>query len=186
MPAFTATKVAALTGLDERAIHKDLEHGIVVAGSPPRFSEVALVYFRATATFALRLGAQDRRRLHAAIADGLARGLAVLDLGHGWTLDLAAVTGDVRERAARFEGWRCCLVSREDVLGGEPVFPGSRLAVRHVGEMLLHGAEPAEVLNDYPELQPEDLEFARPYVAAYPGLGRPRGPSATNRRCPHP
>jgi hypothetical protein len=46
MLALTATEVAALTGLDERAIRKDLEHGIVEAGSPPRFSEVALVYFR--------------------------------------------------------------------------------------------------------------------------------------------
>lgn len=178
MLALTATEVAALTGLDERAIRKDLEHGIVQAGSPPRFTEVALVYFRACATFALRLGAQDRRRLHTAIAGGLARGLAVLDLGHGWTLDLAAVAGDVRERAARFEAWRHSLVSREDVLGGEPVFPGSRLAVRHVGEMLQRGAEPAEVLEDYPELAPDDLEFARLYVAAYPRLGRPRGPVA--------
>ena len=178
MLALTATEAAALTGLDERAVRKDVEHGILDAGSPPRFAEVALVYFRACAAFAFHLGAQDRRRLYADINDALERRTARLDLGPGWTLDVVALADELRDRIARFEEWREGLVVRDDILAGEAVFAGSRLAVRHVGEMLARGADPAEILDDYPYLRERDLEFARLYVAAYPRIGRPRGQAA--------
>ncbi|MCK6576113.1 DUF433 domain-containing protein [Myxococcota bacterium] len=58
------------------------------------------------------------------------------------------------------------------------MFPGSRLAVRHIGEMLARGADPAEVREDYPELTERDIEFARLFAVAYPRIGRPRGQAA--------
>ena len=178
MLALTTTEAAALTGLDERAVRKDVEHGILDAGTPPRFAEVALVYLRACASFAFHLDARDRKRLYADIADALERGLARVDLGPGWTLDVAAVASDLRRRIADFEAWREALVTRDDVLGGEPVFPGSRLAVRHVGEMLARGADAAEVREDYPYLSERDIEFAGLFAVAYPRIGRPRGQAA--------
>lgn len=178
MLALTTTEAAALTGLDERAVRKDVEHGILDAGTPPRFAEVALVYLRACASFAFHLDARDRKRLYADIADALERGLARVDLGPGWTLDVAAVAADLRRRVADFEAWRSALVTRDDILGGEPVFPGSRLAVRHIGEMLARGADLAEVREDYPELTERDIEFARLFAVAYPRIGRPRGQAA--------
>ncbi|MBA2319781.1 MAG: DUF433 domain-containing protein [Deltaproteobacteria bacterium] len=178
MLALTSTEAAALTGLDERAVRKDVEHGILDAGSPPRFSEAALVYFRACAAFAFDLAAQDRRRLYADIAGALARHVARLDLGPGWTLDVAALATEMAERVAAFVTWRGCLVHRDDILGGEPVFPGTRLSVRHVGEMLARGAPPDVVREDYPDLTELDLDFARLYSAAYPRIGRPRGQAA--------
>ncbi len=50
------------------------------------------------------------------------------------------------------------------VLGGEPVFPNGRLAVRHVGEMLLRGASRDEVREDYPYLEAIDIDFAVRFV----------------------
>lgn len=179
MLALTSTEAAALTGLDERAVRKDVEHGILDAGSPPRFPEVALVYFRACASFTFHLGAQDRKRLYGDIANALESGRVRLDLGSGWTLDLAAIAADLRRRVAAFEAWREALVIRDDILGGEPVFPGSRLAVRHIGEMLVRGADPAEVREDYPDLDERDIEFARLFTVAYPRIGRPRGQAAS-------
>lgn len=178
MRALTTTEATALTGLDERAVRKDVEHGILDAGTPPRFAEVALVYLRACACFAFHLDAKDRKRLYADIANALERGLTRVDLGPGWTLDVAAVATDLRRRVADFEAWRAALVARDDILGGEPVFPGSRLAVRHVGKMLARGADPAEVREDYPELTERDIEFARLFAVAYPRIGRPRGQAA--------
>jgi uncharacterized protein (DUF433 family) len=179
MLALTSTEAAALTGLDERAVRKDVEHGILDAGSPPRFAEVALVYFRACASFTFHLGAQDRKRLYVDIADALEAGRVRLDLGPGWTLDVAAIATDLRRRVADFEAWRETLVTRDEVLGGEPVFPSSRLAVRHIGEMLARGADPAEVREDYPYLKERDIEFAGLYAVAYPRIGRPRGQAAS-------
>jgi uncharacterized protein (DUF433 family) len=178
MLALTPTEAAALTGLDERAVRKDVEHGILDAGTPPRFAEVALVYLQARASFTFHLDARDRKRLYSDIADALERGHRRVDLGPGWTLDVAAVASDLRRRVADFEAWRCSLVTRDDILGGEPVFPGSRLAVRHVGEMLARGADVGEVREDYAELTERDIEFARIFAVAYPRIGRPRGQAA--------
>jgi len=178
MLALTTTEAAALTGLDERAVRKDVEHGILDAGSPPRFAEVALVYLRACASFAFHLDARDSKRLHAEIADALDRGLERLELGPGWTLDVAAVKAELRLRVADFEAWRAGLVLRDDILGGEPVFPNSRLAVRHIGEMLARGVDPAEVREDYPYLSERDIEFAPLFAVAYPRIGRPPGQAA--------
>jgi uncharacterized protein (DUF433 family) len=178
MLALTTTEAAALTGLDERAVRKDVEHGILDAGSPPRFAEVALVYLRACASFAFHLDARDRKRLYGDISDALERGHARLNLGPGWTLDVAATAADLHRRIADFETWRTSLVTREDILGGEPVFPGSRLAVRHVGEMLARGANPAEIREDYPYVTERDIEFSQLFTAAYPRIGRPRGQAA--------
>lgn len=56
------------------------------------------------------------------------------------------------------------------VLSGEPVFEGTRIAVRFVGDRA--DREPlAELLEDYPTLTEDDVEFARMYAA----LGRPQG-----------
>jgi uncharacterized protein (DUF433 family) len=54
------------------------------------------------------------------------------------------------------------------------VFPKSRLAVRHVGGMLLRGASVDEVREDYPNLKDEDIEFSTIFMRAYPRVGRPR------------
>jgi uncharacterized protein (DUF433 family) len=74
-----------------------------------------------------------------------------------------------------FEKWKTKLVQRAAVLGGEPVFPKTRLAVRHIGEMARRGASIEEITSDYPSLSKHDVEFAKRYVAAYPRVGRPRG-----------
>ena len=66
------------------------------------------------------------------------------------------------------------VVTRDDILGGEPVFPGSRLAIRHIGQMVLRGAAVKEILEDYPYLDEQDIEFAKQFVAEYPRVGHPR------------
>lgn len=178
MLALTTTEAAAFTGLDERVVRKDVEQGVLEPGSPPRFAEVALVYFRACASFAFHLDVQDRKRLYAVIADAQKRQLARLDLGSGWSLDVSTLSADLHARIARFEEWRRALVTRDEILGGEPVFPGTRLAVRHVGEMLVRGADPDEVREDHSSLTEQDLEFARLFVAAYPRVEKPRDQAA--------
>jgi uncharacterized protein (DUF433 family) len=150
----------------------------VDAGSPPRFEDQAIIYFRARRLFAFQLLTRDRKRLYALVSQALAQHLATVDLGLGWMLDLDEISRDMRDRIARFEEWKGRLVIREEVLGGEPVFPASRLAVRHIGLMLLRGAERIEVREDYPYLTDEDVEFAPLYATAYPRLGRPRAQAA--------
>ncbi len=49
--------------------------------------------------------------------------------------------------------------------------PRARVSVRFVGERARKGESVAELLDDYPALDAEDVEFARMFVA----LGRPPG-----------
>jgi uncharacterized protein (DUF433 family) len=62
----------------------------------------------------------------------------------------------------------------DDVLGGEPVFNGTRLAVRHIGGMRARGEQVERIIEDYPDLDADDVEFARLYVEAHPLVGRPK------------
>jgi uncharacterized protein (DUF433 family) len=74
--------------------------------------------------------------------------------------------------AASDTAWKKKLVTDEHILGGAPVFAKGRLAVRHIGGMLLRGAS-VEVRED-PNLNNEDIEFSTIFARAYRRVGRPR------------
>jgi uncharacterized protein (DUF433 family) len=63
-----------------------------------------------------------------------------------------------------FDAWKATLVLRADVLGGEVVFPNSRLSVRHIGEMARRGASVDEIVADYPNLSKQDVAFATRFL----------------------
>jgi uncharacterized protein (DUF433 family) len=97
------------------------------------------------------------------------------------TLKIGETESAVLDLLRRFAAWRERLVSDPDILGGELVFPNSRLSVRHIGEILERGELPDAVREDYPYLADEDLELARLYVKAYPNVGRPKTRRAASR-----
>ena len=53
--------------------------------------------------------------------------------------------------------------------------------LRQIGEMARRGALVKEILEDSPYLDTQDIEFAKPFVAAYPRVGRPRVREAAAR-----
>jgi uncharacterized protein (DUF433 family) len=169
----SATEVAALAGLDEGRVRKDVENGIFPV---PTFTFADLVYFFAVALLGVQLGVDDRRRLHGLIAAAMAapRTAPRVEFGPVLEVRLDRVAKDAGGKLARFEAWKKKLVADENILGGEPAFPKSRLAVRHVGGMLLQGAPVNEVREDYPNLKDEDIEFSTIFMRAYPRVGRPR------------
>ncbi len=50
------------------------------------------------------------------------------------------------------------------VLGGKPVIRGLRISVAMIFELLAKGATNQEILEDYPELEPDDLRAALLYA----------------------
>ncbi|HEV3188989.1 MAG TPA: DUF433 domain-containing protein [Polyangiaceae bacterium] len=176
----SATEVAALAGLDEGRVRKDVENGIFPR---PTFMFADLVYFFAVALLGVQLGVDDRRKLHALIAAAMAarRPPPRVEFGPVLEVRLDRVTKDAEEKLARFDAWKKKLVTDERILGGETVFPKSRLAVRHVGEMLLRGAAVDDVREDYPDLKDEDIEFSTIFTRAYPRMGRPRERQTASR-----
>lgn len=184
--ALTVNEAAALVGIEEKAVRKEVEYGIFGSESPPRFKLPALVYLRVVRELGLETTVEKRVKIYKLIRSALARSMtpANVELSPVLELKLGPVTDEVRSKLERFERWKQKrVVTDPDVMGGEPVFAKSRLTVRHIGAMMLRERTSTlqEIREDYPYLKPEDLEFAKQYAVAYPKLGRPRARKAPAR-----
>jgi len=176
--AFTTTEAAALLDLPERQIRKEFEHGLLSSKTKPRLSFPVLVYLLILKQIGLDLGVADRKRILKAVRNALAHGAQPeeVPLTTVLTLQIGTVVRDVESKVKAFEDWKGRLVTTPEILGGEPVFPKSRLAVRHVGALSERGETVKHILEDYPYLTAMDVEFARTFARAYPRAGRPREP----------
>lgn len=185
MGPLTVNEAVALIGLEERVVRKEVEYGLFGPETPPRFKLPALVYLRVLALFGLQTTVDERKRIYALIAKAFAgsKKPEKVEVSPVLEIKLDEVTEEVEDRLERFEAWKSKIVINPDIMGGEPVFPKSRLTVRHIGAMMLRGRPDTlqEIREDYPYLKPQDIEFAKMYTAAYPKVGRPRARKAAAR-----
>ncbi len=54
-----------------------------------------------------------------------------------------------------------------DVCGGKPCIRGMRIRVKDVLDMLAEGATEEEILEDFPDLEVEDIRACLAYAARY-------------------
>jgi uncharacterized protein (DUF433 family) len=52
----------------------------------------------------------------------------------------------------------------QQVLGGKPVIRGLRISVEMILDLLAKGSTREEILEDYPVLEPEDIQAALAYA----------------------
>jgi len=52
----------------------------------------------------------------------------------------------------------------KDVLCGKPIIRGMRISVEMILELQIKGASDEEILQDYPQLEPDDLRAALLYA----------------------
>ncbi|MBY5378946.1 DUF433 domain-containing protein [Rhizobium leguminosarum] len=64
--------------------------------------------------------------------------------------------------------------SVKGLVGGEPVFKGTRVPVRTIAAMKLQGAATDDIVEGYPALTARMVDLAEIWVAAHPARGRPR------------
>lgn len=89
-------------------------------------------------------------------------------------IDVGKVCKEVKPRVDLYAGGLNRTEERDDILGGEAVFKGTRLSVIHVGKMFDRGETLANILADYDYLTENDVRFAQLYYRAHPPVGRPR------------
>jgi uncharacterized protein (DUF433 family) len=176
---YTAREASVLVELEEKAVRKEMEHRVLETKEPARLTFPALVYLRLLRELneaRLVPTVERRTELFRAIEKALSRRSQVkpLNLSHHLNVELQELVTELRSAIDRFDAWKTRLESDPDVLGGEIVFPNSRLSVRHVGGMLERGEARDAIREDYPYLTELDLDFAGLYVRAYPPRGRPR------------
>jgi uncharacterized protein (DUF433 family) len=66
-----------------------------------------------------------------------------------------------------FDQWRSGLVKDIKIMGGETVFPNSRLTVRRIGLLLQNGESIDAIKEDYPYLSDDDLTFSLRYLKQF-------------------
>jgi uncharacterized protein (DUF433 family) len=69
---------------------------------------------------------------------------------------------------------RRLVISDPDIMGGDPVFRGTRVPVHMIAELIAKGSPSTELMEGYPRLTAEMIKVAPLYAAAYPLRGRPR------------
>lgn len=58
------------------------------------------------------------------------------------------------------------ITARPDVFGGKPIIRDMRVSVELVLSLLAQGVAPEDILDDYPDLEPEDLLACTAYAHA--------------------
>ncbi|HEV2097608.1 MAG TPA: DUF433 domain-containing protein [Stellaceae bacterium] len=173
---FTPTEAAVLTGLTLKAVNNAIDKKTISAVAGEEGGRLldahALVSLALERRLADRVAPELRRQVFEALASSprstvsLEGGLVKIDLREP-RREVATSLRDLR-RARRL------VVSDPEIMGGEPVFRGTRVPVHMIAGLVTQGSTPAELLAGYPRLTAEMIRLAPVYAAAYPLRGRPR------------
>jgi uncharacterized protein (DUF433 family) len=173
---YTPTEAAVLTGLPLKAVNNAIDKktiSAVVGEEGGRLLDArALVSLSLERRLSDRVAPELRRQVFDALAESprnvvsLEGGLVKIDLREP-RRELATSLRELR-RARRL------VVSDPDIMGGDPVFRGTRVPVHMIAELMAKGSTPAELIESYPRLTAEMIRLAPIYAAAYPPRGRPR------------
>jgi uncharacterized protein (DUF433 family) len=176
---YTPAEAAALSGVAVKAVHNAIDKRIVefeTQPSPKRVRRSLSMQDVLRLKLWYEVGpilSQDRRqRLFAEIeqrpaakrvkADGLV------------IVDVEEARKQIAERVRALEAAEATVTRSRAVMGGEPIFKGTRIPVRLIAAMLDQGVSEAEILDGYPTLEARHFEVARIWAAANPRRGRPK------------
>lgn len=115
-------------------------------------------------------------RFRAAVLEGVRVGF---ERAATWSRDhrqLRIRTVDIRQLVPA-DQWDQLVTVNPAVMGGMPVFAGSRVPIETALSSLAAGVDLEELKLSYPFLTPAHIEAARAYAQAHP---RPQGPSSSN------
>jgi uncharacterized protein (DUF433 family) len=194
---WTIREAAAIANIPAKAIRAMIEReGLRPVFTPEgrrvayRFSLRDLLYLKLRADFPFALSKADKIAL-----EGLMRGRKTA--AHGWraasnelvleteSLTLSVNFAHLRDllarNAAAYEWGQQRIASQRTVLGGEPVFRGTRIALAQVVGLVREGLCDAELAARFPELHQTDFDYARIHARLGKRPGRPRKPIELHR-----
>jgi uncharacterized protein (DUF433 family) len=171
---FTVPEAAFVAGLTAKDINREIDAHIIDAGpsSERRVRGSDLFYLLAVKDVRDQLGPRLRRNIRAAITAAVAAARPEATV-HRLAFSIDRLRADLigpfealeRSKHDRIE-------SRPDVLGGEPVLKGTRIAARHVADLMRAGATRAEIADDF-DLDEAQIEAAMVFDQTSPKRGRP-------------
>ncbi len=178
---FTPAEAAALTRLPLKAVNNAIDKKTIAARvtrkrgvkSARLVGEPALVYLSLERELVGDTTPSFRRKLFKAIAAALAEGARSVAVG-ALTLDLRPSWREVVQRIKHLRRAERLAEADPEVLGGAPVFRGTRIPIHMVAELLSQGETADNLRQGYPRLTAEMIRLAPIYAGAHPLRGRPR------------
>jgi uncharacterized protein (DUF433 family) len=179
---FTPNEAAALVQLPPKRVYKELEYQVITSNRDvPRLRFPALIYLYLLREVNFEFSVQFRASLYQRLVKAWEEKAKILEVAKFLILQLDQISQELSTLIEQFEQWKSQLVTDPNILGGETVFPQSRLSVRRIGNILKRGETPENIREDYPFLSELDLKFAQFFVNAYPLQGRPKKDEVFNR-----
>jgi len=176
---FTPTEAAVLTRLPVKAVNNAIDKKTIPTRRGVQAGEgIRLLDLRALMALALERRLSDRftPELRREVFDALEqepRDTVSLEGGF-LKIDLREPRRELANALRGLRRARDLVVSDPDIMGGDPVFRGTRVPVHQIAELLGQGTSEAELLEDYPRLTAAMVRVAPLYAAAYPLRGRKR------------
>ena len=179
---YTPAEAAAVSQIGIKAVHNAIDKRIVdtVGGGPAPTKSVrrrgltgeGLLRLKLWCGVGSTLAAPRRQRLFEAIeAEPAAKTVKADDL---LIVDVDEARKQLKARIRDLDEAEATIGRVKGVLGGEPVFKGTRIPVRTIAAMLADDPDVADLLDGYPSLTARMIELARIWTAAHPTRGRPK------------
>jgi uncharacterized protein (DUF433 family) len=177
---FTPAEAAVLTRLSLKAVNNAIDKNMVSVvvrsgtnGAGRFLNQRALLALALEYRLANRFFPEVRRRLFDVLAASPRK--AVLSVDEGLVkVDLQEPRRDLAASLRALRRARSLVVTDVEILGGDPVFRGTRVPVHLIAVMLERGSTEADILKAYPRITAEMVRLASSYAQAYPVRGRPR------------
>jgi uncharacterized protein (DUF433 family) len=171
---FTPAEAAVLSRLNLKAVNNAIDKKTVIArrsGAGRLLDRPALVCLSLERRLAGDTTAEFRRRLFAEIAASPERRIVMVG---ALKIDLIEPRREVMARVKELRRAERLVVVDPEIMGGNPVFRGTRVPVHLIDEKLRLGETGERLREDYPRVSEEMIRLAPIYAAAHPLRGRPR------------
>src|SRR6266851_4158779 len=171
---FTPAEAAVLSRLSLKAVNNAIDKKTVPArrsGSGRLLDRPALVCLSLERRLAGDTTPEFRRRLFAEIAASPKRRAVTVG---ALKVDIDEARREVMERVKQLRRVEGVVVVDPEIMGGNPVFRGTRVPLHLIAEKLRLGETNERLREDYPRISEEMIGLAPIYAEAHPLRGRPR------------
>lgn len=189
-----SAEAAFIAGLTDKEIHRVVDDGVLPQvlyerAEGRRFSRIAGAFARFYFSTSDQLTKSMRREVIETLTQRLLRrtdhdlmfALSLPVSTMDWRVNVPSVSVSLedvvaltQERVSRVARANQNIVEDPEVMGGLPVFAGTRVPIESVLGSRAAGMNERRLLSAYPFLTPETIEDAEVYLQVHPRRGRPR------------
>ena len=175
---FTVAEASWVTGLSVKAVNKAIEDAAV----PIRIVRAGGVrrrYVPYASLLCLQLHAEGLKRLPLRMRREVFRRVLSepqqkqLKYTDALIIDVGGARGKMSSKLQNLEKVSGTVQSDPEIMAGTPVFRGTRIPVYLIADMIEQGTPIDEILEGYPSLTREMVEYAGIYATTHPRRGRP-------------